>query len=281
MGELQGALVHKVLGLEVVDQLQGSLDLDFFGVELLLEVDDDPAHEVEEVLCLPDAPRDGFLQGVALEQGVGEELLLTDPEGAQVETLHELLVLIIQLLTVGHLHLRHQFVQSLDVVAGKLEDLAVDVEAEGLDAGVVDVVALVEHHDALLLKLLGHQIRNLRVQHVRVVVDNDVGLEEEVPGEEVGAHVVFLPVLPQVFQRVNALGELVGVDLLPEAFVVEAEVLVDLLDVSHHHVGLLLVVEPHPGSGPLPAHGVHLLPVSLLAHLRVHTHVSPAAEAQR
>jgi hypothetical protein len=52
---------------------------------------------------------------------------------------------------------------------------------------------LVKDHDALRLELLGHQPRHLRVKHVLVVVDEDVGVVDHVARQEVRAPPFLLP----------------------------------------------------------------------------------------
>jgi hypothetical protein len=46
-----------------------------------------------------------------------------------------------------------------------------------------------------------HHLRHLGVEHVLVVVDDDVGEREHVAREEVGAPAALAPKLPQVLQR--------------------------------------------------------------------------------
>jgi hypothetical protein len=88
MGELQGPLVDVCLALHVEEYLERSEDLHFLGVDFLLQANNDSPHEVEEMLSLPDASRDRFLQGVILQERMLEQLILTDAQVLEVKSLH-------------------------------------------------------------------------------------------------------------------------------------------------------------------------------------------------
>ena len=53
--------------------------------------------------------------------------------------------------------------EDVDALLRQVQELAVERDGEGLDAHVVDVVRLVEHHHALGLELPGYQARHLVV----------------------------------------------------------------------------------------------------------------------
>eukprot|EP00960_Hanusia_phi_P074338 768216-Hanusia_phi.AAC.2 len=151
-------------------------------------------------------------------------------------TSHQPLVLLSQLLSVLLLALLNGAGECSDVSRGPVQVLPVDVNAERFDADIVDVVRLVKHKDALLLHVPRHQQRDLRVDHVRVVVHDHVGVPDHVPGREVGAPPLLLPQRPQVVEGVHPRLEEALRSVLVEALEEAADV----------DVAVLLLALPHP-----------------------------------
>ena len=57
-----------------------------------------------------------------------------------------------------------------------VDELPCDLDAHAVDAGVVDVVRLVEHNHAVARHFFAHDLGNLRVEQVVVRVDDNACL---------------------------------------------------------------------------------------------------------
>ena len=55
---------------------------------------------------------------------------------------------------------------------------------------VVDVVRLVEDHNALVLKLRGYHLADLRIEHALVIADEHLRVVDDVPRQKVRAPAV-------------------------------------------------------------------------------------------
>jgi hypothetical protein len=58
------------------------------------------------------------------------------------------------------------FVEFFDLGVCSIEDRILDVDTERFNADVVNIMAFVENHDAVVLEFCTDDVRNFGVQHV-------------------------------------------------------------------------------------------------------------------
>jgi hypothetical protein len=116
-------------------------------------------------------------------------LLLQRPAHPVLKASHHLRQLPPEGLPILLPHSLHPRFQLHYVIAGSSHELVIELEGVCLEADVVDVVGLVEHHDAVvgLRELLQHPCGDLGVEQVEVVEDYYLGFLDGLPCGEVGA----------------------------------------------------------------------------------------------
>eukprot|EP00982_Pelagococcus_subviridis_P011619 31103-Pelagococcus_subviridis.AAC.9 len=158
--------------------------------------------------------------------------------------------------------------QRGDVPSRDVQRLLPQVHRQRLDAHVVDVVRLVEHHDALLLELPAHQAAHLGIEQVLIVVHDDVAALDHVPRGEVRAPAFRSSELPQIREGVHPRGKH-RVRALPLVVLEELAQLRRRLLPARERAVMFLA---DPRRGELPAPRVDGLPRALLRDSRVHAH---------
>lgn len=75
--------------------------------------------------------------------------------------------------------------KTCHVSGGTVQCLLSYIDTECLDAHVVDVVGFIKDHNTLLFQFPWHHVWNLGIDHVLVVVDDDIGECYHVPCQEI------------------------------------------------------------------------------------------------
>ena len=220
---------------------------------------------------------------------------------------HELLVLFGEAFGTPFLLLLESELERAQVLPGQLKAFPIQVHAESLDASVVNVVALVENHDAVLLELGGDEIGDLRVEQVVVVVDDDVRADQESTRQEIRAHVRLLAQLLEIVKCEDAFGKPERVGSLLEVVIEAAPFYIVLTQILYVHgclgafgllllgrfLGFLLLLGGSrsivrgllsgwgdPLSCPSPTHAINFLSIVFFRHFLVNAEVPAAGQAQ-
>ena len=91
---------------------------------------------------------------------------------------------------------------------------AVNAYTQCLDADIVDVMGFVKYHDAVLAQVLGHEVADLGVQHILVIIHHDVGDGDQMTRQKVRTPLLRTTQLLEVVQRVDALQSVLGAQSL-------------------------------------------------------------------
>ena len=98
------------------------------------------------------------------------------------KTLYKPPIFLLQSSSVGSSFFLDQILELLNVSAGKFKCFSVDVQTESFNAHIVYIMALVEHDNTVFLEFFRDKVGDFGVKHIGVVVDDDIGLEQEVSG---------------------------------------------------------------------------------------------------
>lgn len=119
----------------------------------------------------PNIPRNSLLQQILRQSRIRHKSILLPRLILISQTLHQRIILLLQLLRITILHLPNSILQILRSPRRLPQRIFRDIGAEGFDTDVIDVVGFVEDDDAVFGEFFGDAFGDFGVEEVVVTVD--------------------------------------------------------------------------------------------------------------
>lgn len=140
------------------------------------------------MLSFSDISRYGFLENVIRQGWICKPGIRYWQISPLCQSIHKPPVFRIKPTGIGGLEPINLLRDVPQVSLGTLYRLLANADAQRLNADVVDVMRLIEDNHTVLVHLRGDDAGHPGVEQVLVAVDDDIGVLDHVPGEEVGAY---------------------------------------------------------------------------------------------